>query len=81
MITKEQFLSGTPFHYIHDTKIKPYKFERWPDWKNGDPVGSVNYFMSNEVNVTRVGYSYFDCYTSVFFRIIKVRIYFKDLYL
>lgn len=80
MITKEEFLSGVPFHYFQDAKLKPYKFTRWENWKNGDPIGTLTCFGSNEANVRRVGYSYFDCYTTVLHRIINVRIYFKDLH-
>lgn len=79
-MTKEQFLDGTPFHYIEDAKNKPYKFTKWPDWKNGDPVGTLSYFGMNEANVTRVSYTYMDCYTSVLHKVLRVRVYFKDLH-
>jgi hypothetical protein len=80
-MTKAEFLDGTPFHYFREPKTKPYTFTRWPDWKNGDPVGSIIYFGMNEANVTKVSYSYFDCYTTVVNKVLRTRIYFKDLYI
>jgi len=80
-MTREQFLAGTRFHYLTGMSTKPYAFCRWPDWKNGDPMGTIKYFDFNEANVTKVGYTYFDCYTSVLYKVVKVRIYFKDLHI
>jgi hypothetical protein len=80
-MTKEQFLNGTPFNSRYmGSSTRPYVFQPWPNWKNGDPVGSLLYAGMNEANVTRVSYYYFDCYTVVVHKVLRVRIYFKDLH-
>jgi hypothetical protein len=79
-MTREEFLAGVPFHWLANMKNKPYQFVRWPDWKNGDPVGSLNYFGQNEANISRIGYTYFDCYSTILGKVIRARFHFKDLH-
>lgn len=81
MIDRKDFLTGKPFHYRQEAKTRPFKFERQQDWKKGDPMGTISYFSSKETTVTKVGYTYFDCCNIVLHKVLKARIYFKDLYL
>lgn len=80
MITKEQFLSGAPFHHIETSKVRPYTFE--PVTSDASKrEGCLYYFGMNEAIVTRVTKSYFDCFTTVMHKVFRTRIYFKDLYI
>jgi hypothetical protein len=81
MMTKEQSLSGVSFNYLTGAKTRPFCFKPWSNWKDGDPIGMLNYFGRFEANVSRVNNHYFDCYTTILGKVVKARIYFKDLHL
>lgn len=84
-MTKTEFLAGTPFHHFRESKHRPYVFKpnSKPDYSRieNDPVGYLNCFGSTEANVSRVTENYFDAYTCICHKVVRVRIYFKDLHI
>lgn len=83
MITKADFLAGIPFHFLKESKHRPYVFEidNRADRKPNDPVGYMLFFGSDEGNVSRVTEKYFDIYTTLCHKVVRARIHFTDLYL
>jgi hypothetical protein len=82
IMTKEEFISGTRFHYVAGMTTRPYKFvpATGDALKHDNHEGRLEYFGLFEANVARITKSYIDCHVMILGNLVKVRIHLKNLH-
>lgn len=76
-MTREQFLNGTPFHFINENK-KSYHFTKFD---SGKSIGMITFMGTHECNVTKVTEKYVHAYNVTVGKVSNFRFELEKFYI